>query len=425
MAIIEVINVTKEYRLGQIKSLGRNLVHAFDRIRGRNIEKQPPFKALDSVNFEVKEGEVLGIIGHNGAGKSTLLKILSRITVPTRGNVKISGSVAPLIEVGAGLVGDLTGRENIYLNATILGLPRSAIKRKLDEIVAFAELEEFIDTPVKRYSSGMLVRLGFSIATSIDADILIVDEVLAVGDLPFQRKCFEKLERMIMSQERTVLLVSHHIRQVERICSRVILLDRGSILSDGAPSDVCKLYYQRSNERVHSYFLEQQSTRASIQTTGEVELLNIDILDVNGRSIIEIESGETLRVQIRFHLKVPLQRPEIVVGTHTIDFVYLCSGSTAIFNNRPDYLTGTHEIEYTIPFFPLVAGVYCIRMAIYDKHRRCVFVGENLKTFSVTTTGDELNEPSLRTLILPTEWRLNGKRYAFKTSKNAVQEPNN
>src|SRR3990167_948283 len=159
MAIIEVNNITKEYRLGQIKSIKQGVMRSLERLKGKKVEKQPPFKAIDNVSFKVEEGEGVGIIGHNGAGKSTLLKLLSRITIPTKGEIKVKGSIAPLIEVGAGLVGDFTGRENIYLNGSILGISMSVIKKKLDEIIAFSELEEFIDTPIKRYSSGMAVRL--------------------------------------------------------------------------------------------------------------------------------------------------------------------------------------------------------------------------------------------------------------------------
>src|SRR5579862_554936 len=218
MAAITVENVTKEFQLGQSTNIRQALGRSLSRIRGRTPSTRPPFKALDNVNFQVREGEVLGIIGSNGAGKSTVLKMLARISTPTSGRVVVHGKIAPLIEVGAGLISDLSGRENIYLNGIILGMPYAQIRKKFDEIVAFAELEEFVDTPLKRYSSGMAVRLGFSIATCVDADILIVDEVLAVGDLAFQRKCFDRMEDMIKRQGKTVILVSHNTRQVERLC---------------------------------------------------------------------------------------------------------------------------------------------------------------------------------------------------------------
>ena len=183
MPIIEVTHLTKEYQLGHITSLKENITNSYRRLLGRPIHKRENFKALDDVSFSIEQGEVVGIIGHNGAGKSTLLKHLANISKPTKGSVKVLGSVAPLIEVGAGVNPELTGRENIYLNGAILGIPKKIIHKKMDEIIEFSELEQFIDTPVKRYSSGMSVKLGFSIATSLDADILIVDEVLAVGDL--------------------------------------------------------------------------------------------------------------------------------------------------------------------------------------------------------------------------------------------------
>ena len=205
-----------------------------------------------------------------GLAKGTLLKLLSRITTPSSGNVQIRGRVAPLIEVGAGLIGELTGRENIYLNAAILGMSKKETAGKFDEIVAFAELEEFLDTPIKRYSSGMSVRLGFSIATSVEADILVVDEVLAVGDLAFQRKCFDRMEDMIKRQRKTVILVSHNIRQVERLCRRVILLDHGCVLADGSPSATCNLFYERSDDKVKRDSEAMISRTGRHATSGEV-----------------------------------------------------------------------------------------------------------------------------------------------------------
>ena len=191
---IEVSHLTKGYRLGALQSLKDTALNAGRRLLGRPVAERPMFKALDDVSFRIEPGEVVGIIGHNGAGKSTLLKMLARISTPTSGTVTVNGRIAPLIEVGAGFVPDFTGRENVYLNASILGMSKVEIDRKFDEIVDFAEMAEFIDTPVKRYSSGMQVKLAFAVATSIEAEILIVDEVLAVGDLAFQRKCFDRME---------------------------------------------------------------------------------------------------------------------------------------------------------------------------------------------------------------------------------------
>src|ERR1700730_11754749 len=271
MTVIEVNHVTKEFRLGQLHSLKQSVLDAVARVRGKPVPERVPFKALDDVDFKVEQGEVLGIIGQNGAGKSTLLKLLARISAPTSGSVNVRGSVAPLIEVGAGMVPDLTGRENIYLNGVILGMRRAVIAKKLDEIVAFAELEEFIDTPVKRYSSGMYVRLGFSIATSMDAAILIVDEVLAVGDLAFQRKCFDRMEDMIKRQGKTVLLVSHNTRQIERLCSRVILMDHGRIVADDTPGKVCDLFYERSDLKIRVASGQSKTRWANALVTDDLQ----------------------------------------------------------------------------------------------------------------------------------------------------------
>lgn len=227
---IEIRNLNKEFRLGTMNNLRQTLKNSVARITGRAVQERLVMQALRDINLTIESGEVVGIIGHNGAGKSTLLKMLANISQPTSGTVRTEGRIAPLIEVGAGFIPDFTGRENVYLNGAILGMKKAEIDAKFDEIVAFAEMERFIDTPVKRYSSGMQVKLAFAVATSIESEILIVDEVLAVGDLAFQRKCFDRMEDLIRRQGRTVLLVSHNLRHVERICSRVVLLDKGCIL---------------------------------------------------------------------------------------------------------------------------------------------------------------------------------------------------
>ncbi|MEJ2565583.1 MAG: ABC transporter ATP-binding protein [Gammaproteobacteria bacterium] len=424
MAIIEVNHITKEYRLGALHSFKQTLHNTLARLRGDTPQGRPLFKALDDIDFKVEEGEVLGIIGHNGAGKSTLLKMLARISVPTRGTITVKGKVAPLIEVGAGLVPDLTGRENIYLNGSILGMRRAEIARNFDQIVAFAELEEFIDTPIKRYSSGMQVRLGFSIATSVDADILIVDEVLAVGDLAFQRKCFDRMEQIIKGNGSTVLLVSHNIRQVQRMCTRSILLDHGRIIADGKASDVTEMFYQHSNEKVLSDQQNKLTVNRRVKTSGEVELLGIDILSREGQCIDQIESGDILRVRVKFKLLRSLEKPEIVVGTHTTDFLYLTASSTAMLDDRPNLCAGVHEIEYIVESYPLVAGNYCVRIAFFDSNRRPLFSGETLKIFSVKAALRETLEPELRKLNVQTRWRLNGEIYPTIATCDTIQMSN-
>ncbi|MEM6579666.1 MAG: ABC transporter ATP-binding protein [Pseudomonadota bacterium] len=407
MTAIEVNHLTKEYRLGALAGLKDNLLNTAARLRGREVQRRALFKALDDVSFSVDKGEVLGIIGHNGAGKSTLLKVLARITTATSGSIKVDGRIAPLIEVGAGFIPDFTGRENVYLNGAIMGLSKKEIDTKFDEIVAFAEMEEFIDTPVKRYSSGMQVKLAFSVATSIESEILIVDEVLAVGDLAFQRKCFDRMEELIKSQGRTVLIVSHNIRQVIRMCNRVIMMDGGKVASDGDPLQVTELYYNQSNQRIQQNQHEATAENARIQSSGEVELLEINVLDGNENITEEIVSGDSLGISVKLLCHRPLEKPEIVVGTHTTDFIYLSAGSTAVLDDRPDFTAGTHVVKYRVPSFPMVAGAYCVRVSIFDSNGRLVLSGETLKTFTVVPLPGEAKHPPLRTLHLPAAWDIN------------------
>jgi lipopolysaccharide transport system ATP-binding protein len=366
MAVIRVNHVSKEYRLGQLLSLRQSLQNAFARLRGHPVALQAPFKALDDVDFKVEDGEVLGIIGENGAGKSTLLKLLAGISVPTNGSVSVPGTVAPLIEVGAGMVPDLTGRENIYLNAVILGMRRAEIKKKFDAIVAFAELEEFIDTPIKRYSSGMQVRLGFSVATSMDSDILIVDEVLAVGDLAFQRKCFDRMEDMIRRQGKTVLLVSHNIRQVERMCNRVLLLDHGKIFADGKPKEICDLFYERSDVRIktQSSQLPGKSLGSFQRGSGELELLSALLLDSTGRPVDKIEHGAEATVKLVFEAKSALNTPTFGVGIHTTDLLFLATKASEGQLDLHAIGPGVFAVLFHIARFPFLPGVYSLRVGV-------------------------------------------------------------
>ncbi len=389
MAIIEVSHVTKEYRLGQIQSLKQTFERGLARLRGERLPERIPFKALDDVSFEVQEGEVLGIIGSNGAGKSTLLKLLAGITRPTGGNIAVHGTVAPLIEVGAGLIGDLTGRENVFLNGTILGLSRATIRKKFDEIVAFAELEEFIDTPIKRYSSGMAVRLGFAIATSVDADILIVDEVLAVGDLAFQRKCFDRMEDMIKRQGKTVLLVSHNIRQVERLCQRVVLLDKGATLADGRPDEICDLYYGRSDKKIQEDIAGSVRVHhGSQKTTADIDLLGVVATDTFGNPIERITYNADVVFSIHYKINAILPKPEFGIGIHTTDLLYLATQHSEEQTNRAVIPPGSYRVNCRINRFPFLPGVYALRLGVAVGGAGApVFYAENVMHFQVVLDG--------------------------------------
>lgn len=387
MNIIEVNHITKEYKLGQLLSIFDSMRNISARLTGQPIATTPPFKSIDDVDFKVKAGEVLGIIGTNGAGKSTLLKILARVSRPTVGSIVVNGSVAPLIEVGAGLVPDLTGRENIYVNGTILGMSRAEIRRKFDDIVEFAELEGFIDTPIKRYSSGMQVRLGFSVATSVDADILIVDEVLAVGDLAFQRKCFDRIESLLKRQGKTVLLVSHNIRQVQRLCSRVILMDHGRIKADGPPAEVCDLYYEKSDRRIkETASKESRLVPQRHHGSGELELESIEILDERGQPSFEVPYRSPVTVALRFKVMNELQDLTFGVGVHTTDFLYLTTHNSEGQLHVRRIEPGICTVECRMDTMPLLPGVYSLRVGVTAGAAAAdVFYGENLLHFQVVS----------------------------------------
>jgi len=306
---IQIDHLSKTYRIG------KHLAHATIReaITGamsgpfrlvKHLQKKDwggkPNKilALDDVSFEVEYGEIVGIIGPNGAGKSTILKILSRITEPTRGRATIYGRVGSLLEVGVGFHPELTGRENIYLNGAILGMKRSEIKRKFDEIVDFSEIEKFLDTPVKKYSSGMYVRLAFSVAAHLDPEILIIDEVLAVGDIFFQKKCFRKMQD-VGKGGRTVLFVSHNMSAISRLCNRAILLDEGKIKDDGLPQNIISEYLN-SNTKITG---ERLWTNVHSQPGGDVVRLNaIRIRDEEGHVTNMIDIHEPVQIEMEYEV---------------------------------------------------------------------------------------------------------------------------
>ncbi len=258
---IRIEHVSKEYRLGAIGggTLRGDLQSLMARIKGREDPNSKigsdsskrtgeRFLALDDVSFEVKKGEALGIIGHNGAGKSTLLKLLSRVTAPTKGTISYNGRIASMLEVGTGFHPELTGRENVYMNGAILGMTKAEIDRKFDQIVEFAEMEKFIDTPVKRYSSGMYVKLAFAVAAHLDSEIMVMDEVLAVGDMKFQQKCLGKMDDAANSEGRTVLYVSHNMNTIRQLCTRCIVLDHGKLIFDGDVEKAIGIYMDLSRD---------------------------------------------------------------------------------------------------------------------------------------------------------------------------------
>ncbi len=369
--VIRVENLSKRYRIGlkekKANTLAGQMVNIikspwenFKRLRHLNRfgeEDESVFWALKDINFEVKEGEVLGIIGKNGAGKSTLLKILSQISEPTSGRVEIHGRVASLLEVGTGFHPELSGRENIYMNGTILGMTRKEIDLKLDEIIDFSGVEKFIDTPVKFYSSGMKVRLGFSVAAHLEPEILIIDEVLAVGDFEFQKKCLGKMKE-VAGQGRTVLFVSHQMDAVTRLCSRVLVLKNGKVYYDGVPSTGIKKYLG----------------------TEENQNGAVAIFDLNGRN----QFTEIRKVQLKANSKVldtsAEVRDEIQVD---VTFEVFQDGLTIspgfnVYNEDGDHLFTSHHVEYMVDSSPLSVGIYQTSVVIPSN-----FFAEGVIYFSV------------------------------------------
>jgi lipopolysaccharide transport system ATP-binding protein len=306
--------------------------------------------ALRDIGFEIRQGEVVGIIGRNGSGKSTLLKILSRITEPTEGRVSIRGRVSSLLEVGTGFHPELTGRENIFLNGAILGMARAEIRRKFDEIVAFAEIEKFLDTPVKRYSSGMYVRLAFAVAAHLDPEILLVDEVLAVGDAEFQKKCLGKMQDVSRSG-RTVLFVSHNMGAIEALCSKAVYLFEGVLKAIGDPDELVKQYL--INTRV-----DQGLDANPVRLNGGLELRRFDL------SPSSVKNGGQLRFRIVLHAEEPVRLTDLSV------LIYSSQGvRVAILDLRPWGLpvnmsaNDTWHVEGDVAMLPLVEGEY--RLGIY------------------------------------------------------------
>ena len=399
--VIRVENLTKEYRLGTIShgTLKEDLQSWWARLWGKEDpnsivshpsaprysqpDQNPRFLALDDVSFDVTQGEAIGIIGRNGAGKSTLLKILSRVTAPTSGVVKIRGRVASLLEVGTGFHPELTGRENIFLNGTILGMKRPEIVRKFDEIVAFAEIDQFIDTPVKRYSSGMYVRLAFAVAAHLEPEILIVDEVLAVGDASFQKKCLGKMGE-VGKQGRTVLFVSHNMGAVVRLCQTSIWLDAGKIMGVGESTEVVQ-HYQSQNVRACASWTRP----AQMESNNSLIFESIEIKKNNGPVAAVFEADEPVLVAITYLVKTDLVGCQIGVRVYNSEGVVVFSTAdsddtdvSALPKDKGEYLT-----RFTIPADYLMPGSYYLSVSAHLPHRTLYETVEQPVTFNISTAG--------------------------------------
>jgi lipopolysaccharide transport system ATP-binding protein len=371
--VIKVENLSKKYIIAHQAGKGQGTLRdaltdgakSIARLVGKKPAEDPAhedFWALNDVSFEIKKGDRVGIIGRNGAGKSTLLKILSRITEPTQGRITIEGRVASLLEVGTGFHAELTGRENIYLNGAILGMSRIEIKRKFDEIVAFSEVEKFLDTPVKRYSSGMYVRLAFAVAAHLEPEILIVDEVLAVGDADFQNKCLGKMQEISQEDERTVIFVSHNMAAINSLCSSCVLLKKGELIAQGKPGDIIPLYaHSGNNDNSDLIHREDRKGNKTIMAT------KIRFCNASGLAIENIHCGEDVTV----HIDYINNSCEEVNNIHVaIGFYDMFGRAMTLVQTEPLNMSFIAEKEKgtfscCIPKFCLTPGHYCLNYDIY------------------------------------------------------------
>jgi ABC-type polysaccharide/polyol phosphate transport system ATPase subunit len=356
---IECVSVSKKFKKGELHDSLRDLIPAiasqiFKKDLAHSLGKKE-FWALDDVSFEVKRGEALGIIGHNGAGKSTLLKILSGIMKPTHGEFRIHGKLSALIEVGAGFHPDLTGRENVFLNGLILGMSRQEVKKKFDEIVHFSGLEDFIDTPVKRYSSGMYARLGFSVAAHVNPDVLLVDEVLSVGDWAFQRKCADKMEELVKTGA-TIIFISHNLPAVINLCNACILLERGRVVRTGYPEEVVKFYF------------ETLSQTSGGQSPDEVFISNVAVLK-EGNEESQFMAGDEAVVIVNVGSNIDCHDLGLHIELRSNNDYQVFEVYTELLDCGGFSLKKGETREFKVELsMHLAAGVYHLGVFIVDRH---------------------------------------------------------
>jgi lipopolysaccharide transport system ATP-binding protein len=400
---IRVDGLSKLYRIGAIQNrhdtLRDHLAESFKSLLRRNGRRlalsalpsgpsDNTIWALKDISFAVNRGEVVGIIGRNGAGKSTLLKILSRITEPTTGFAEIHGRVGSLLEVGTGFHAELTGRENIYLNGAILGMKKAEIERKFDEIVAFAEVEKFIDTPVKHYSSGMYLRLAFAVAAHLEPEILIVDEVLAVGDLSFQKKCLGKMGD-VARRGRTVLFVSHNMTAIKSLCDRAILLDAGRVVGDGNVDEVVDTYLLPETDMVKTGVIPANAERVS---TGDARLRFVQLANISDKPVAQLYYGQSFRVTLVFDVLRDIRDIFIEVNLGTPDGVDIVFATTLAAGRSPmDLMTGRYEVHADFDIV-LLPGRYSIGVGIHHSGGKTVDFVRRVLDFMVLKVAQNGND---------------------------------
>ena len=378
MVAIEAEKVSKQYTIGSSRngsygtlreSIANAAAASWRRLQGFAIREKPSedtseLWALKDVSFTIRKGEAVGVVGRNGAGKSTLLKILSNITEPTQGQIAIGGRVGSLLEVGTGFHPELTGRENIVLYGAIIGMSRREVSEKYNDIVEFSEVGKFIDTPVKRYSSGMYVKLAFAVAAHMEPEILLLDEVLSVGDLAFQRKCMEHAKRML-SRKLTLLFVSHNMFTIKALCARSIYLSQGSLVLDGPTDAVVGRYEHESNLDISEWALKMVGTDLN---KCPIRIERAELSDEQGEARSVYKVGERIRILLHYRAREPVVEPNFSIGLIRSDGVSCCNYNSAMDGFATGRVAGDGIIELLLPPTRLVAESYSIRIMIWDQH---------------------------------------------------------
>lgn len=371
--IIKIDHVSKEYRLGAIGggTLRGDLQSFMARIRGKEdpnakigqdvYAANQRFLALDDVSFSIKKGDRVGIIGHNGAGKSTLLKLLSRVTAPTKGSISYNGRIASMLEVGTGFHPELTGRENVYLNGAILGMNKAEIDKKINDIVRFAEMEKFIDTPVKRYSSGMYVKLAFSVAAHLDSEILLMDEVLAVGDMKFQQKCIERMLALVQNEGRTVLYVSHNMNTVRQLCNRCIVLKAGKVIFNGDVEDAVQIYLDNYLQTKPFVDFRDVARAEYLHNFTECRMTSCRVLNKDGI----INDDEPMQFELEWDSSIAVKKLWL-----RIEFSCMGEALATSFLEAPiqNILPGTHRCNFEIDMQTFLPGTYETCLVLYGEN---------------------------------------------------------
>lgn len=386
MNTIEFNKVWKKFKKGErFNSLRDAIPNLFKKAAPATNLEEKEFWAVKDVDFHVKKGEVVGIIGPNGAGKSTILKLLSRIMDPDKGSMSIKGRLSALIEVTAGFHPELTGRENVYLNGTILGMQRKEIDEKFREIVEFSGLGEFIDTPVKRYSSGMFSRLGFSVAAYVNPDILLVDEVLSVGDIAFQSKCAQKI-RELLSSGVTIILVSHNMQLIHSLCKRTLLINKGQIVKEGAPEEVVPYYeniiFQEQENEVRDE-IGNTDHKVRLHTEEIIEISNVAFYDEHFREKTMFKSDDAISIRVDYNAKQTIDRPVFAIELIRADGVLCCYSDTCGKDIKIEQINGKGTIKVHFGKINLAPGIYMVKIIVWDRDMLHPFVTRKNDIFRI------------------------------------------